>query len=72
MEKKKHLVTFATKDFLHSAFLLRRSALLVGFHKVYIFTEKDISNYNNFIELLDFVYQRVVKQRIMFRNKLLN
>ena len=47
MEKKKHLVTFATKDFLHSAFLLRRSALLVGFDKVYIFTEKDISKFVN-------------------------
>ncbi len=42
---KKHLVTFATKEYLHSAYLLRRSALLFGFDRVYIYTEKDIGEF---------------------------
>lgn len=42
---RKHLVTFASKEYYNSANLLRRSALDNGFDEVHIYTENDIVEY---------------------------
>ena len=36
-----HLVTFASKEYIHSSILLRHSALQNGVDKVYIYNEDD-------------------------------
>ena len=42
---KIHLVTFATKDYLTSAFLLRKTALNNGFDYVHLYTEDNITDF---------------------------
>lgn len=44
---KKHLITFATKEYYVSANLLRKSALTHGFDYVHVYTESDIKDFRN-------------------------